>query len=106
MCLPIKQRLPTPKWRSDNADTQQNITQYFATVPSGDLDVALDAEASCLRGTDNSQGAVGAERGAIGQEVSRDLSNPTYKFFSRLNEDVFAGTPYAHDPSEQRPPLT
>ena len=39
----------------NNADTQQNITQYFATVPSGDLDVALDAEASSLRGTDNSQ---------------------------------------------------
>ena len=38
------------------------------------------------------------ERGAIEQEVARDLSNPTYKFVSRLNEDMFAGTPYAHDP--------
>ena len=37
------------------------------------------------------------ERGAIEQEVSRDLSNPTYKFITRLNEDMFAGTPYAHD---------
>ena len=25
----------------DNADTQQNITQYFTTVPAADLDIAL-----------------------------------------------------------------
>ena len=39
----------------DNADTQQNITQYFATVPAADLDVALRAQAACLRGIDDSQ---------------------------------------------------
>ncbi len=82
----------------NNADTQQNITQYFATVPSADLDVALQAQATCLRGVDNSDKEWAEERGAIEQEVSRDLSNPTYKFLSRLNEDMFAGTPYAHDP--------
>ncbi len=43
------------------------------------------------------------ERGAIEQEVSRDLSNPTYKFIDRLNADMFAGTPYAHDPLGTRP---
>ena len=30
--------------------------------------------------------------------MARDLSNPTYKFIDRLNQDMFAGTPYAHDP--------
>lgn len=30
----------------NNADTQQNITQYFATVPTADLDVALRAQAA------------------------------------------------------------
>ena len=30
--------------------------------------------------------------------MSRDLSNPTYKFINRLNQAMFAGTPYAHDP--------
>ena len=39
----------------DNADTQQNITQYFATVPAADLDIALQAQAACLRGIDDSQ---------------------------------------------------
>jgi zinc protease len=82
----------------NNADTQQNITQFFATVPSPDLDVALRAQAACLRGIDDSQQEWAQERGAIEQEVSRDLSNPTYKFINRLNEDMFVGTPYAHDP--------
>jgi len=82
----------------NNADTQQNITQYFATVPAADLDVALEAQAACLHGIDNSQKEWLAERGAIEQEVARDLSNPTYKFMNRLNEDMFVGTPYAHDP--------
>jgi zinc protease len=82
----------------NNADTQQNITQYFATVPAADLDIALEAQAACLHGIDDSQQEWSQERGAIEQEVARDLSNPTYKFLDRLNQDLFAGTPYAHDP--------
>jgi len=82
----------------NNADTQQNITQYYATVPAADVDVALEAQATCLRGVDDSQKEWDQERGAIEQEVARDLSNPTYKFISQLNQDMFAGTPYAHDP--------
>lgn len=80
-----------------DADTQQNITQYFATVPARDLDVALRVDAACMAGIQDSQQQWNQERGAIEQEVSRDLSNPTYKFIVRLNKDLFAGTPYAHD---------
>jgi len=87
----------------DNADTQQNITQYFATLPAADLDVALQAQAACMRGIDDSQEQWEHERGAIEQEVARDLSNPTQKFVDRLNVDIFAGTPYAHDPLGTRP---
>ena len=87
----------------NNADTQQNITQYFETVPSADVDVALEAQAACMRGIDDSQAEWDQERGAIEQEVSRDLSNPTYKFVARLNQDLFAGTPYAHDALGTRP---
>ena len=82
----------------NNADTQQTITQYYATVPAADIDVALQAQSICLHGIEDSQAEWARERGAIEQEVARDLSNPTYKFISRLNEDMFAGTPYAHDP--------
>jgi zinc protease len=59
--------------------------------------LALRAQAACLHGIDDTQQQWAEERGAIEQEVARDLSNPTYRFISRLNEDMFAGTPYAHD---------
>lgn len=86
-----------------NADTQQTITQYFVTVPAADLELALRVDAACMKDVDDSQSEWAQERGAIEQEVSRDLSNPTYKFISRLNEDMFAGTPYAHDALGTRP---
>src|SRR5437660_6535835 len=38
-----------------NADTQQNITQYFVTLPSQDLDVALRLDAACMAGVEDSQ---------------------------------------------------
>lgn len=81
----------------DNADTQQTITQYYATVPSEDLDVVLHVDAACLAGAQDLQSEWAQERGAIEQEVARDLSNATYKFITRLNQDMFAGTPYSHD---------
>jgi zinc protease len=80
-----------------NADTQQNITQYFTTVPAADLDVALRLDAACMQDADDAQTEWAQEKGAIEQEVARDLSQPTYKFLTRLNEDMFSGTPYAHD---------
>jgi zinc protease len=82
---------------SSNADTQQNITQYFVTVPAADLDIALRVDAACMQDVQDSQDEWAQEKGAIQQEVARDLSNPTYKFVTRLNEDMFAGTPYSHD---------
>jgi zinc protease len=80
-----------------DADTQQNVTQYFATVPASDLGVALRVDSACMRDIEDSHAAWLEERGAIEQEVARDLSNPQYKAFSRIIADAFAGTPYAHD---------
>lgn len=82
----------------NNADTQQNITQYFETVPAKDLDIALHADAECMRSIADAQEQWAQERGAIEQEVARDLSSPTYKFLVRMDQDMFAGTPYEHDP--------
>ncbi len=88
---------------SVNADTQQNITQYFVTVPAQDLEVALRLDSACMQDVQDSQEQWAEERGAIEQEVSRDLSNPTYKFITRLNQDLFSGTPYAHDALGTKP---
>jgi zinc protease len=86
-----------------DADTQQNITQYFVTVPAKDLEVALRVDAACMAGVEDSQEQWSQERGAIEQEVSRDLSNPTYKFITRLNRILFKDTPYQEDALGTRP---
>ncbi len=86
-----------------DADTQQTITQYFSSVPAADLDVALHVDAACMRDIDDSDAEWKQERGAIEQEVAQDNSNPQYKAVTRIFADVFAGTPYAHDPLGTRP---
>ncbi len=81
-----------------NADTQQTITQYFLTVPSADLDVALHIEAIRMRGVLDSEKLWGRERGAIEQEVAQDYSSPEFIFYTKLLADMFKGTPYEESP--------
>jgi zinc protease len=80
-----------------DADTQQVLTQYFFTVPADDLNVALHIEAIRMRGVLDSERLWSQERGAIEQEVARDLSDPEYVMYTKLLADIFKGTPYAHD---------
>ncbi len=86
-----------------NADTQQMVTQYFFTVPSEDLDVALHIEAIRMKNILCTDSLWDKERGAIEQEVAQDLSNPQYVFFTKLLDVMFHGTPYAHDALGTRP---
>jgi len=86
-----------------NAATQQTVTQYFFTVPVERLDVVLRIEVTRMRGLLRSDTLWQRERGAIEQEVAQDLSNPEYVFYQRLLQDMFAGTPYAHDALGTRP---
>ncbi|MGC8594486.1 MAG: M16 family metallopeptidase [Candidatus Kryptoniota bacterium] len=80
-----------------NADTQQMVTQYFFTVPSDYLDVALRIEAIRMKSIAANDSLWNQERGAIEQEVAQDMSNPQYVFYTKLLEAMFKGTPYAHD---------
>jgi zinc protease len=86
-----------------NADTQQTVTQYFLTVPSEYLDVALHIESLRMRGVLDSEKLWSKERGAIEQEVVQDLSNPEYILETRLLAALFAGTPYEHDALGTKP---
>jgi zinc protease len=88
---------------NNNAETEQTVTRYFYLVPAKDLEYALHVFAIQMRGVLDTQADWEQERGAIEQEVARDLSNPFYKFFSAANADLFAGTPYAHDGLGTRP---
>jgi len=80
-----------------NADTQETVTQYMYTVPASDLDLVFKIESIRMRGVLDSQEDWAQERGAIEQEVARDLSNPLYKFLTAARAQIFAGTPYEHD---------
>ena len=86
-----------------NADTQQSVTQFFFTAPKQDLDVALHIESIRMQNLLATDALWDHERGAIEQEVARDLSNPQYVFYTDLLSAMFQGTPYQHDALGTRP---
>ena len=80
---------------SFDADTQDAITQYFFTVPSQYLDIALRLERARASGLTIAQASWNQEKGAITQEVTQDNSNATYRLFEKMQQRMLAGTPYA-----------
>jgi zinc protease len=81
----------------DNADTQNELTQYFHLVPAQDLDLVLHVDAARLSGLLDSQANWNIERGAIEQEVTMDNSKATYRLYVKLLHHLLAGTVYADE---------
>ncbi len=80
-----------------DADTQDAVTQYYFTMPAQYLDIALRLERSRATGLLMSQGQWNQERLAITQEVTQDNSNAVYRLFTKMEQRMLAGTPYANN---------
>ena len=78
-----------------DADTENAITQFFFTVPSQYLDIALHLERSRASGLSLAPDQWASERLAITQEVTQDNSSAIYRLFEKMIRRILAGTPYA-----------
>jgi zinc protease len=78
-----------------DADTEDAVTQYFFTVPSQYLDIALRLERSRASALTLAPDQWAQERGAITQEVTQDNSNAVYRIFEKMIARILGGTPYA-----------
>ncbi len=88
---------------SDNAFTTNDATQYYFVAPAAYLDVLLHIEAARMRGALLTGKGWDLEKGAIEQEVSRDISGPGYLAFEQAEAHLYAGTGYQEDPLRTRP---
>lgn len=86
-----------------NASTSQTVTQYTYTVPSSDLALVMRIEAGRMRGALMTEADWNQERGAIEQEVSRDLSNPGFVQLIELQAALFGGSVYENTALGTRP---
>jgi zinc protease len=87
----------------NNAFTTNDATQYYFVAPSNYLDILLHIESTRMEGALLTQKDWDRERGAIEQEVSRDISDPGYLAFQNAQRVLYAGTGYAEDALGTRP---
>jgi zinc protease len=86
-----------------NAFTTSDATQYYFVAPSQYLETLLHIEAIRMRSAKLTDKDWSLEKGAIEQEVSRDISDPETLAFQQAQGVLFAGTGYAEDALGTRP---
>lgn len=87
----------------NNAFTTADGTQYYFVAPSQYVDMLLKIESIRMRGAQLTDKDWDLEKGAIEQEVSRDISSPDYLAYAQARSVLFAGTGYQHDALGSRP---
>src|SRR6185437_11322831 len=87
----------------NNAFTTADATQYYFVAPAQYLDILLHIESTRMRGALLTAKDWDAEKGAIEQEVSRDISDPGFLAFQKAETALYAGTGYELDPLGTRP---
>jgi zinc protease len=87
----------------NNAFTTNDATQFYFVAPAAYLDLLLHIEAARMRGALLTDKDWNSEKGAIEQEVSRDISDPGYLAFEQAENILYAGSGYEYDPLGTRP---
>ena len=87
----------------NNAFTTNDATQFFFVAPAQYTDMLLHIESLRMRGAQLTDKDWDLEKGAIEQEVSRDISDPGYLAFQQAERTLYAGTGYAEDALGSRP---
>lgn len=87
----------------NNASTSNNVTQFYFTAPAQYTDMLLRVESIRMRGAELSSKDWAKEKGAIEQEVSRNISNPGSLAIEKVQRILYAGTGYAESALGSRP---
>lgn len=87
----------------NNAFTTNDATQFYFMAPSNYLDILLHIESIRMRGDLLTEKDWSLEKGAIEQEVSRDISDPGFLAYEEAEKTLYNGTGYALDPLGTRP---
>lgn len=81
-----------------NAQTTNQYTQYYFTVPATYLDVVLHLEADRMSNAKMAQADWANERGAIEQEIKAQLGNPLLPISTKINQLYFGNSPWGQMP--------
>lgn len=78
-----------------NAFTTADTTVYFQRVPKDKLRRLMELEADRMANLKLVEADVNTERGAVLEELRRNLNNPFFKLNVAVNEQLFPGTTYS-----------
>ena len=75
-----------------NAETENELTQFYFVVPADRVETILHLEADRMRGLKLDPADWNLERGAVLEEYAQKHSNPVSAFIFEVNQRVFPGS--------------